>query len=518
MNPSTSAPGAVLVLNFGAQYAQLIARQVRACGVYCEVVPAGISADDAAARQPAGLILSGGPSSAYGEGAPIADPAIYNLGVPVLGICYGQQLMAMQLGGDVEKGGGGEYGQMEITVTAPGRLFAGYAPPGTTLSCFMSHGDVVDRPPKGFTVTAVSASAHVAAMECTERGLYGVQFHPEVQHTPFGGKLLQSFLIDICGCDGNWQAANFVEQAIEQIRRQVGAAGVLCGVSGGVDSCCLAALLQRAIGSQLHCVFVDHGLLRKGEADLVRAAFSDALRVPLQTVEAAEHFLGRLSGVIDPEEKRKAIARAFEEVFKAEAAKLPGVRFLAQGTLYPDVIESGAGDNAATIKTHHNLYLSKQLGLELVEPLRNLFKDEVRAAATELGLPQEMVRRHPFPGPGLAIRILGEVTRERLAILREADAIFIEELRSAGLYDDVWQALAVLPAIQSVGVQGDERTYGYPLVLRAVTSRDAMTAEWSRLPWELLERVSRRVVNEVKAINRVVYDITSKPPGTIEWE
>lgn len=509
----------ILVLDFGAQYTQLIARRVRECNVYCEIVPFDTPVAEIAARKPCGIVFSGGPSSVYDDGAPRADTAIYTLGIPILGICYGVQLMTYQLGGDVRPADRREYGAASLSIIDAEPLFEGIGIAGDSVACWMSHGDKVITPPDGFTIAATTESAPAAAIVNRARGLYGVQFHPEVAHTPFGSKLLRNFLFGPCGCHGTWTASSFIDEAIESIRTRVGTAGVVCGVSGGIDSCCVAALLHRAIGEQLTCVFVDHGLLRKGEAEQVRDEFAGAFGIKLIYADARERFLKRLSGVSDPETKRKIIGDEFVRVFEEHADSIPGIEFLAQGTLYPDVIESGGSKQSVTIKTHHNVGgLPEDMTLLVLEPLRLLFKDEARAVAAELGLPDTIVWRHPFPGPGLAIRILGEVTQERLDVLKEADAIFIEELRSAGLYREVRQALAVLAPIHSVGVMGDLRTYGNPIILRAVTTEDFMTAAWARLPYELLERVSSRIVNEVPGINRVVYDISSKPPATIEWE
>jgi len=507
------------VLDFGAQYTQLIARRVRECSVYCEILPHDTPPDLIASCRPKGIILSGGPSSVYDAGAPRADKALYALGVPILGICYGLQLMTYQLGGEVHPAAQREYGPATMTVLDPDALFVEIAQVGEELPCWMSHGDKVLAPPPGFQVIATTPTTPVAAMVDPDRRFYGVQFHPEVAHTPFGKALLRNFLMGPCGCRGDWTAANFVEQAVEAIRARVGSAGVVCGVSGGIDSCCVAALVHKAIGDQLTCIFVDHGLLRKGEAEQVRDDFAAAFGIHLIYADARARFLKRLEGVTDPEQKRKIIGEEFVRVFEEYADNLSGVAYLAQGTLYPDVIESGGSPQAVTIKTHHNVGgLPEDMTLKVVEPLRSLFKDEARAVAAELGLPESIVWRHPFPGPGLAIRILGEVTAERLDLLREADAIFIEELRAAGLYREIWQALTVLAPIRSVGVMGDQRTYAHPIILRAVTSEDAMTATWARIPYEVLERVSSRIVNEVPGVNRVVYDISSKPPATIEWE
>lgn len=506
----------VLILDFGAQYTQLIARRIRECNVYCEIVPFDTPVNEILSRTPRGLVFSGGPSSVYEEGAPSVDLALYDAGVPILGICYGMQLMAHQLGGDVQGSDRREYGSAQLTVVEPGTLFADL---GTELPCWMSHGVTVNRPPDGFVANATTDSTPVAAMGNEARRMYGVQFHPEVVHTPFGTKILRRFVVDVCGCTQSWTAASFIHEAIQDVRDRVGDSVVVCGVSGGVDSCTVAALVHEAVGDQLVCIFVDHGLLREGEAKQVREDFADALGIRLVYVDAAERFLTRLAGVTDPERKRKIIGEEFVRVFEEHADAIPNARFLAQGTLYPDVIESGT-KTAATIKTHHNVGgLPDDMRLKVIEPMRYLFKDEVRAVGSALGLPDIIVRRHPFPGPGLAIRITGDVTPGRLATLRQADKIFIDELWASGLYHEIWQAFAALaPGIRSVGVMGDARTYSHPIILRAVTSEDAMTAHWARIPYEVLERVSNRIANEVPDVNRVVYDISSKPPATIEWE
>jgi GMP synthase (glutamine-hydrolysing) len=507
----------VLVLDCGGQYSQLIARRVRECRVYSELVPHSISADLVRSRNPVALVLSGGPASVYADGAPKVDPALFELGVPTLGICYGMQLMAQDLGGRVERTGVSEFGKTELRAEG-GDLFQNLPAEQTA---WMSHRDSVTAPPEGAEVVASSPAATIAAFEDPKRRLYGVQFHPEVVHTPYGNDLLKNFLYNVAAAPPTWTPAAVIEEQVERIRAQVGRERVLCALSGGVDSAVAALLVYKAIGDQLTCVFVDHGLLRKDEARQVVETFGTHFHVPLVHVDARERFLSRLAGVSDPEDKRRAIGEEFIRVFEAEAEKLGTIRYLVQGTLYSDVIESGGTEDgvAATIKSHHNVGgLPEEMDLELVEPLRMLFKDEVRRVGEELGLPERMVWRQPFPGPGLAIRIIGEVTEERLEILREADAILQEEIRRAGLYRDLWQSFAVLPAIRSVGVQGDERTYAYPIVIRAVTSEDAMTADWARLPYDLLETISSRIINEIPAVNRVALDISSKPPSTIEWE
>jgi len=504
----------VIVLDFGAQYNQLIARRIRECHVYCEILSHDTPTEEILARRPKGIVFSGGPSSVYEEGAPLCDPALFDSGIPILGICYGMQLMAKMLAGEVVGGGHREYGKTELTVLDDGDLFQGLNP---RLIGWMSHGDRVAEVPPGFVEVARTANV-LAAMSDRRRKLFGVQFHPEVVHTPWGTEIFRNFLFQQCGCEGTWTTESLVTQQVEAVRRQVGEERVACALSGGVDSAVTAALVHRAIGDQLTCIFMDHGFLRKDESRQVVETFRESFRMNLVHVDAQQRFLTRLRGVIDPEEKRRIIGEEYAGVLEEESRKIGEVRFLAQGTLYPDVIESGTRE-AARIKTHHNVGgLPETLKLELVEPVRFLFKDEVRAVGEELGLPSEIVWRHPFPGPGLAIRILGEVTEERLDTLREADAIMIEEIRAAGLYRRLFQCFTVLAPIKSVGVMGDQRTYASTIILRAVTSDDAMTADWATLPYEVLSGISTRIINEVAGVNRVVYDISSKPPATIEWE
>ena len=515
----------VLVIDFGAQYAQLIARRVREAHVYSEIVPHTMSAEQLVARRPKAIILSGGPQSVYAEGAPQLDPALLDAGIPVLGICYGFQAMAQVLGGEVRRTGGSEFGRTQVDVISRGTLLAD-VPDGNRV--WMSHGDSVTVAPPGFELLAATSGAAVAAFEAVGRGFAGVQWHPEVLHTQHGQQVLERFLYDIAGCRQTWTMGHVIEDQVSAIQAKVGAGRALCGLSGGVDSAVAAALVQRAIGDRLTCVFVDHGLLRKGEAEQVERDFVAATGVRLRVVDAAECFLAALSGVVDPEEKRRIVGREFIRSFEAAEREIVAeadegdspVEFLVQGTLYPDVVESGGGEGAATIKSHHNVGgLPDDLTFTLVEPLRTLFKDEVREVGAELGLPADIVWRQPFPGPGLAIRIVGEVTADRLAILREADAIARAELTAARLDRDIWQLPVVLLAeVRSVGVQGDGRTYGHPIVLRPVTSEDAMTADWARLPYDVIEQISTRITNEVREVNRVVLDVTSKPPGTIEWE
>lgn len=508
----------ILIIDFGSQYNQLIARKVRELNVFCEIVPPDFKVDAIDPDEIKGIIFSGGPASVYAKNAPTCDERVFDLGIPVLGICYGMQLMSKLLGGHVERSHFREYGRAQLTVTNPRHLFKGIPKKSTS---WMSHGDKVRRMPKGFVRIALSKNTHIAAFANFDRQLYGVQFHPEVAHTEYGKTIIKNFVKDVCRCRGDWSMKSFIKETVDDIRRTAGKDRVILGLSGGVDSSVAAVLINKAIGQRLVCIFVDNGLLRKDEAKLVREVFQKHYKMNLHCIDASKEFLRELSGVTDPEKKRKIIGRTFIKVFDREAKKIGSVRFLAQGTLYPDLIESRSafGGPSATIKTHHNVGgLPEKMNLKLIEPLKYLFKDEVRAVGRELNMPKEVLGRHPFPGPGLAVRILGDVTKERCDILREVDVRFIDTLHKESLYDEIWQAFAVLLPIKSVGVMGDERTYENVVAIRAVTSVDGMTADWARIPYDVLGKISNRIINEVKGVNRVAYDISSKPPSTIEWE
>jgi GMP synthase (glutamine-hydrolysing) len=511
----------VLVLDFGAQYAQLIARRVRELGVYSELYPFNIPIEKIKALNPKGIILSGSPHSTYEPGAPHSDPRIFDLGIPVLGICYGLQLIAYQLGGEVDKAARREYGHADLIIDDQSDLFSGFGSNGTAhTTVWMSHGDHLTKAPPGFEPIAHTSNAPICAIRNPQKRIYGVQFHPEVVHTQKGREVLRNFIYRICECKGGWSSSSFVQNSIDEIKKRVGKGKVICALSGGVDSSVAAVLMHKAIGDQLYCIHINNGLMRKNESESVVKTFRDNFHINLDYVDATDRFLSALAEVTDPENKRRAVGRIFIDVFEEEAKKLGSVDFLCQGTLYPDVIESTSFRGpSVTIKTHHNVGgLPEKMNLKLIEPFRELFKDEVRAVGAELGLPEDLIWRHPFPGPGLAVRVLGEITKERLDLLREADAIFVEEVKSAGLYRNIWQGFVVLLPVRSVGVMGDGRTYDYTVAIRAVTSVDGMTADWFRMPHEVMAGISSRITNEVRGINRVVYDISSKPPATIEWE
>jgi GMP synthase (glutamine-hydrolysing) len=511
----------VLVLDFGAQYAQLIARRVRELGVYSELYPFSISLEKIKSLNPKGIIFSGSPHSTYDQGAPHSDPRIFDLGIPVLGICYGLQLMAYQLGGEVDKAARREYGHAELVIDDQSDLFSGFdATDKAQATVWMSHGDHLTMAPPGFEPIAHTHNAPICAIRNRAKRIYGVQFHPEVVHTPKGREVLHNFLYRICECKGGWSSSAFIQTSIDEIRKKVGSGKVICALSGGVDSSVAAVLLHKAIGEQLYCIHIDNGLMRKSESEKVVRTFRDSFHMNLDYVDATDRFLSGLAGVADPEKKRKIIGKLFIDVFEEEAKKIGQVDFLCQGTLYPDVIESVSFKGpSVTIKSHHNVGgLPEKMNLKLIEPFRELFKDEVRAVGREMGLPDDLIWRHPFPGPGLAVRVLGEITKERLELLREADAIFVDEVKKAGLYRDIWQGFVVLLPVQSVGVMGDGRTYDFTVAVRAVSSVDGMTADWFRMPHEVMAAISSRITNEVRGINRVVYDISSKPPATIEWE
>lgn len=510
----------ILILDFGSQYTQLIARRIRELGVYSELHPYNIKIEKIRSLNPSGIILSGSPFSIYEEDAPFPDPGLFALGIPVLGICYGLQLLAREFGGEVDKAARREYGHAHLTIDDTSDLFKGISQEGDGTTVWMSHGDHLTRMPAGFVPLAHTHNSPICAIKNEEKRIYGIQFHPEVVHTPQGKEILRNFVYEICGCRGGWTSASFIQHSVEEIRSQVGNGNVICALSGGVDSSVAAVLLHKAVGDQLHCIHINNGLMRKNESDLVVKTFRERFHINLEYVDATSRFLDALAGVTDPEQKRKIIGRVFIEIFEEEAKKVGRVDFLCQGTLYPDVIESVSFKGpSATIKTHHNVGgLPETMNLRLIEPFRELFKDEVRAVGHELGLPDDLIWRHPFPGPGLAVRVLGQITREKLDILREADAIVVEEIAKAGLYRDIWQGFVVLLPVRSVGVMGDGRTYEYTCAVRCVTSIDGMTADWYRMPHDVLASISSRITNEVRGINRVVYDISSKPPATIEWE